>query len=82
MDTLGKLIGAVLGVILGIMIVLARLCPIVFVVFLILKLCAVITFSWFWVCFPLIIAGVVWVAWVFIAALGSKLQDQDTADSN
>lgn len=67
MNTLGKLIGAALGALLGIIIVLAMLCPTVFIVFLILKLCAVVAFSWFWVCFPLIVAAVVWAAWIFIA---------------
>lgn len=67
MNFLGRMIGAALGAVLGIMIILAMLCPTLFMVFLILKLCAVITFGWFWVCFPLIVAAVVWAAWIFIA---------------
>lgn len=38
----------------------STLAPIVFVVFLVLKLCAVIAFSWFWVCFPLIALAGIW----------------------
>lgn len=43
---------AILGVIFGIV---WKVAIPVFIVFLILKLVGVITFSWFWVCFPLIV---------------------------
>lgn len=35
--------------------------PIIFIVFLILKLTNVITWSWWWVCSPLILGTVIWL---------------------
>lgn len=36
------------------------LCSILFIVLLVLKLCAVITIGWLWVFMPLIVSAVVW----------------------
>lgn len=43
----------------------------VFLVFLVLKLCGVIAWSWLWVCFPLIVFG---IALVLIIVSGILLE--------
>ena len=37
------------------------LCSTLFLIMLVLKLCALITFSWLWVFMPLIVAAVFWI---------------------
>ncbi len=37
------------------------LCSVLFIVLLVLKLCAVITIGWLWVFMPLIVAAVLWL---------------------
>ena len=46
------------------------LCSTIFIVLLVLKLCALITISWLWVFMPLIVAAVFWIviAIIFVIA--------------
>ena len=49
-----------------------------FLVFLVLKLCKVITWSWWWVTSPLWISLIIWVLYVVVDALiESKVYDDD-----
>lgn len=67
MGVLGKIGASLLVIIMFALFVVASISPTLFMLFLILKLCAVITFSWFWVCFPLIISFVFWSIWIILA---------------
>lgn len=42
------------------------LCSVLFIVLLVLKLCAVITIGWLWVFMPLIVMAVFWFAIVML----------------
>ncbi len=42
------------------------LCSVLFIVLLVLKLCAVITIGWLWVFMPLIVMAVFWTAIVIL----------------
>lgn len=69
MSILNKIGLAIFSVLCVIGVVVAWLAPTVFVVFLVLKLCSVVAFSWFWVCFPLILEVVSWAIWIFLGLM-------------
>lgn len=54
----------VLTVLITITVLVAELAMPTFLVFLILKLCGVIAWSWFWVCFPLIVGVAFLILWI------------------
>lgn len=45
-------------------VIVAELSVPTFLVFLVLKLCGVIAWSWFWVCFPLILGVIFLILWI------------------
>jgi len=45
------------------------LCSTIFIVLLVLKLCALITISWLWVFMPLIVMAVFWTIVAFLVIL-------------
>lgn len=47
-----------------------------FLVFLVLKLCKVITWSWWWVTSPLWISAIIWIACIIIRVI-LEIRDQD-----
>ena len=47
--------------------------PVLFIVFLILKLCSVITWSWFLVCLPIIIFGIALILTIIFSVIAAFL---------
>lgn len=45
------------------------ICGLLTIVFIVLKLCGVIAWSWFWVCFPAIVGAGIWILTLLLSMI-------------
>lgn len=68
-------IAILISILMVVSLVVAELSVPTFIVFLILKLCNVIAWGWFWVFFPLIVGAAMLIIWLVLGVLAEFAGD-------